>query len=161
MFTYTQKDVDRFYAKVKYDDEGCWEWTSTIRGGYGLFSLNGKPVSAHRFALFLEVGEYKSNALHKCDNPPCVRGDHLFAGSHQENMDDMYEKGRRQRRKPYKRKDDRKIRKLSQTDIETIQKELEEPYWGQVKALAKRFGVHHSLISNLKAGRDARVSSDK
>jgi hypothetical protein len=155
MFTYTQEDVDRFYAKVEYDDEGCWEWQSTIRGGYGLFSLNGKPVSAHRFALYLEIGEYEGSALHKCDNPPCVRGDHLFAGSQQDS------KERRERKKPYKKQnpEDRQVRKLSLEDIETIQKELETPYWGQVKALAKRFGVNHSLISNIKAGRDARVSS--
>jgi transcriptional regulator with XRE-family HTH domain len=74
-------------------------------------------------------------------------------------MDDMYAKGRRSRRKPYKRKDDRKIRKLSQADIEMIQRELETPYWGQVNDLAKRFGVAHSLISNIKCGRDGRVSS--
>jgi hypothetical protein len=157
MFEYTQKDLDRFYAKVEYDDEGCWEWTSTVRGGYGLFSLNGKPVSAHRFALFLEIGEYEGSALHTCDNPPCVRGSHLFAGTHQDNMDDMYAKGRRGRRKPYKKKDGpRKVRKLSEDDVREIVEKLESPYWGQVKDLAKQYGVTHARISHIK-----RVSSKK
>jgi len=155
MFTYTQKDVDRFYAKVRYDEEGCWEWTSTIRGGYGLFSLNGKPVSAHRFALFMEIGEYTGLACHTCDKRACVRGDHLFAGSQQDNMDDMYAKGRRQRRKnrALKSPSDRKVVKLDVEQYEEIIEELKKPYWGQVNELAKRYDVSHSLISMIKTGK--------
>jgi hypothetical protein len=117
-----------------------------------LFSLNGKPVSAHRFSLFLEIGPYKGLACHSCDNPSCVRGSHLFAGSQQDNMDDMYTKERR-RRKQYKKKEERKVRKLSKEDIETIQEELTRPYWGQIKKLAAEYGVHHSMISHIKSGR--------
>lgn len=160
MYTYTEKDLERFWAKVDKSGE-CWEWTSQTRGGYGLFWLNGTTVGTHRFSLFLAIGEFEGNALHRCDNPPCVKPEHLFAGTHQENMDDMYAKGRRQRKKPYQPVETRKVRKLSQADIEEILRELEKPYWGQVDRLAKKYGVHHSLISNLKAGRDSRaISSD-
>ena len=152
MFTYTQKDLDRFWAKVDKSGE-CWEWTSQTRTGYGIFWLNGTTVSAHRFSLFIEIGDFEGYACHKCDNPLCVRPSHLFPGSQQDNMDDMYAKGRRGRKKPYQPVERRKVIKLSPEDVLEILEALKKPYHGQGNDLARRYGVTHSLISHIKTGR--------
>jgi hypothetical protein len=34
------------------------------------------------------------SVLHHCDNPPCVRPDHLYLGGHSENAQDMWNRGR-------------------------------------------------------------------
>jgi hypothetical protein len=85
--------VDRFWAKVE-KTAGCWLWTaSKDRQGYGYFD-HGK---AHRFSYVLHYGlisTAKPCVLHRCDNPSCVRPEHLWIGTRQENMVDRDSKGR-------------------------------------------------------------------
>lgn len=94
---------DRFWAKVKKTD-GCWVWTGTRAGTmlYGYLRLGGKRgkmVAAHRLSWKMHYGEIEGGAwvLHKCDNPPCVRPDHLWLGTRKENAMDMARKGRANR----------------------------------------------------------------
>lgn len=82
--------------------DGCWLWTGARDAwGYGKvrMSIRGKPkrdLKAPRAMYSLLYGDPGSQmVLHHCDNPPCVRPDHLFLGTHQDNMDDMARKGRR------------------------------------------------------------------
>lgn len=77
--------------------EGCWEWQAARdRGGYGVFSVTGKQVRAHRLAFKLSTGIDPGEAmvLHRCDNPPCVRPDHLWLGDAKANANDAAVKGR-------------------------------------------------------------------
>lgn len=78
----------------------CWLWTGCRfekRGGYGAIHVEGKAAKAHRVAWFLEKGEWPTLHLcHACDNPPCVRFDHLFEGTSSDNAKDKVSKQRQQ-----------------------------------------------------------------
>jgi hypothetical protein len=88
--------MERFWSKVERTD-GCWLWRGKRkRSGYGVFSFRGKRVRAHRMAWRLEHGSVPSDRLvcHRCDQPACVRPEHLFLGTSADNMRDMRSKGR-------------------------------------------------------------------
>lgn len=94
--TITEIDKARFWIKVK-DTGYCWNWTANKdHNGYGMFKINGKDRKASRVAYTIVAGEITGNThvLHKCDNPSCVNPDHLFTGTHQDNMKDKMRKGR-------------------------------------------------------------------
>lgn len=94
--------IDRFWSKVNKDTEsGCWEWAFACKdkSGYGQTWWNGSLKRAHRVSWELHNGPISRGlwVLHRCDNPSCVNPDHLFLGTHQDNMDDKNNKGRQVR----------------------------------------------------------------
>lgn len=86
----------RFWNKVKKTDD-CWIWVG-CRGsrGYGQLMFNRKNCKAHRVSYLLAYGPFDEtlNVLHMCDNPSCVRPEHLFLGTQRDNYWDMKTKGR-------------------------------------------------------------------
>lgn len=93
--------ADRFWNKVKKTNT-CWEWiaTKSMVGGYGVINNNKKAYRAHRVSYELAYGPIEDKSLfvcHKCDNPGCVRPDHLFLGTHEQNQQDKRDKGRQSR----------------------------------------------------------------
>jgi hypothetical protein len=87
---------DRFWAKVNKTN-GCWPWTASCNSeGYGKFWNGKKLVLATRWLWESMHGQIPPRLLvcHTCDNPLCVRPDHLFLGTHQDNSQDSIAKGR-------------------------------------------------------------------
>jgi hypothetical protein len=82
---------ERFEAKVDKTGD-CHLWTaSCFHNGHGQFQLNGRPEMAHRVAWFLATGEWPKqqvNHIRKCPNKNCVRFEHLYEGTQQQNIDD-------------------------------------------------------------------------
>lgn len=88
----------RFWAHVETPVDGCWEWTGgTTHFGYGAFKKQNRvQVNSHRYSWELHNGPIPEGVFvcHRCDNPLCVRPDHLFLGSGFDNMRDASKKGR-------------------------------------------------------------------
>ena len=84
----------RFWNKVDKSGE-CWLWTASKgRHGYGWFKVDGKTWEAHRW-IFIYLNNYAPEVvMHICDNPSCVRPDHLKGGTRKDNQTDMRLKGR-------------------------------------------------------------------
>ena len=88
--------IARFWSKVQ-KGPGCWEWqTYRDEDGYGQFYFRGRTRSAHRIAWEITYGPIANGlwVLHECDNPPCVRPDHLYLGTATDNNRDTVNRGR-------------------------------------------------------------------
>lgn len=88
---------DRFFSKVEKSD-GCWIWKGCVnKDGYGKMGDGaGSSVGAHIVSWTLANGPVPAgmNVCHECDNPPCVKPDHLFLGTQLDNIQDRVKKNR-------------------------------------------------------------------
>ena len=87
---------ERHAGKIDRSGE-CWVWTAQRDDdGYGRVQIGKTPRRPHRVAYEIAYGAIPAGALvlHRCDNPSCVRPDHLFLGTHADNVRDRDAKGR-------------------------------------------------------------------
>lgn len=99
---------ERFDAKyIPEPNSGCWLWFGATQSSgrrkdaYGCMNIGpGKTAGAHRISWHLHRGEAPAgmHVLHKCDVGLCVNPDHLFLGTHSDNMRDAVQKGRKNMR---------------------------------------------------------------
>jgi hypothetical protein len=90
---------ERLLAGIEFDTNGwgCWLWSGYATRGYGTLKFQGVKDRAHRWAWKAWRGAIpadRPHICHHCDTPACIRLDHLFAGTHAENMVDRLRKGR-------------------------------------------------------------------
>jgi hypothetical protein len=123
----------------------CWEFTGyrNPKMGYGNFSDDrGKTVAAHRFMFSIVHGSIPEHlhVCHICDNPPCCNPDHLFLGSHADNMADRNAKGRQSRSRKWSKLTDKQVAAIKQD--ERTQNEI-----------AADYSVSRTLVSFIRNGR--------
>ena len=128
-------------------NSGCWLWTGPDAGyGYGRVGADGGAMRAHRASWLLYRGDIPAGKIvcHKCDVRCCVNPDHLFLGSHDDNMRDMVRKGRTHKWAGIEKRQS----KLTPEAVLAIRAS------GQThRELAEQYGVNSSAISLAKSGK--------
>lgn len=155
---------ERFWSKVDRSGD-CWIWTaSRLRRGYGQFGLYKRRMwKAHRVAWELTYGDIPPGlcVCHRCDNPPCVRPDHLFLGTFRDNNADCKRKARTARgdrngariypeRLHRTRGENHAMAKLTHADVTELRL-LRQRGFTQ-KALAARFGISQTQVFRIVHG---------
>jgi len=110
----------------------------------------GKYIGAHRLRWILERGEIPHGMLimHICDNPPCVRLDHLRLGTTKDNQQDMSKKGRSWRGSKHHKAttDENTVRRIREAFALTPRR------YGSIAALARQFGLTFSATYQIVSG---------
>lgn len=152
------KWISRFWLKVdKKSPNECWLWKNGTKNGYGLTSLDGRQLYAHRIAKFLETGEWTElYTCHDCDTPLCCNPKHLFIGTSNDNNQDKIKKGRQPKGEThYLRRCPEKIRRGEQSGYvkltEIKVKEIRGLYvagWLQ-RDIAVKYGLSQQTVSDI------------
>lgn len=148
----------RFWAKVETTD-GCWLYTGPRHPfGYGLIGKRIYAHLAHRYSYALAFGPIPNglSVLHRCDNPRCVRPEHLFAALPLQNTADMMRKDRHAFvggvvGAPNRRGSRNASTKLGEQDVLAIWERLRlhnESY----AVIARDYGVRAATIHAIKSG---------
>jgi hypothetical protein len=143
----------RFWSFVSPEpNSGCWLWTGTGYSGprqYGRFSIDGTCTQAHRAAWLIYRGPIPDGVVvcHRCDVAPCVNPDHLFLGTHQDNMRDMVAKGRSDGIRRANRGQGCHFSKFSPEQVLRIRADRRPQ-----RVIAQEYSVRPSSISRIKSG---------
>lgn len=145
---------NKILNNIDKKENGCWEWQGAkSKAGYGQITYKSNIIYTHRFMQKFYNGgftEEKDFCCHTCDNPSCVNPDHLFAGSHQDNMTDAAEKGRM--KGPDIKGEKHHLNKLSKEEVIEIRKDYATEKF-QLKELADKYGVGRPQIGHIVSGR--------
>ena len=138
----------RFWEKVDRSGD-CWNWIGArhTASGYGSFAVRkGDIRPAHRVSFELAYGPIPKglSVLHRCDNPACVRPEHLFAGSQRENMLDMRAKGRWRYSPRDQFGENNPNAVLSDADVASMLAELAAG--GRPVSVARKYGISYKTL---------------
>lgn len=150
-------DEKGFWSRVTKHPTGCWLWASksTNGTGYGVLNLNGKRGYAHRISWEIEHRKPIPRGgvvRHSCDNPGCVRPDHLVLGTQRDNVYDMLKRQRFRASGPSMSGEANPQAKLTTDDIIAILACYKTKRFGY-RRLARFFGVSPMAIKMIVEGK--------
>lgn len=103
-------------------------------------------LKAHRLSWKFAFGTIPHGlcVLHRCDNPRCVRPDHLFLGTDQDNKDDMNQKRRNvfHKNNPSKKLTDAQVRLIRRKRARGV----------LLRVLAAEFAIAESMVCRIARG---------
>lgn len=140
-----QPIADRLWKRV-HKTRTCWNWMGALTGAGGHWEIawKGRPQYVHRVVWELTHGPIPRGKQinHHCDNARCVRPEHLYLGTQDDNMKDAARRGRLT---------------VPRTCTLSIRDRLDihsaPAYRGICRDLADKYGVTKSCISLIRRGR--------
>lgn len=132
------------------DENNCWNCTSHYKSnGYPVFWWDGKCTNMSRFIWEQMFGEIplKMEVCHKCDNPACINPEHLFLGTHFDNLKDCMNKNRSGIYACHKG-ETHGMAKLTKEQVKDILSDTRTH-----KTIANQYEVTRSTISYIKSGK--------
>ena len=140
--------IKKYYEKYVIKQEGCWDWKGIIEHtGYGKLGVR-PPIKAHRASWIIHKGEIPKGLIvcHTCDNRKCTNPDHLWLGTHKDNIQDKIKKGRSNTPKGSQLK----ASKLNESQVIEIKLLLEKKL--TCSEISRQYGVERKIISRIKNG---------
>ncbi len=141
-----------FWSKVDTTGE-CWNWTGARdKAGYGMLTVSSvarNSLRSHRYAWQYIYGKtlpVGMSVLHKCDNPSCVRLEHLWLGTRADNNRDRAAKLRSASG------EQSPVARLNFEQVSEIRRHVSYGILSK-RQIALRYGVVHDCISDIAAGR--------
>jgi hypothetical protein len=113
--------------------------------GYGRMMFRKVIYLAHRLSWELNRGAIPNGmqVCHHCDNPSCVRPDHLFLGSIADNIADSTKKGRRARGTKVG------TSRFTEEEVRAIRFRFATDETATYKGVAREYGCSPTSISNI------------